>query len=437
MNNFFIEELHIKNFRSFAELNVDFNKKLNVIVGINGAGKSTLLDAISISLSTLFNKINSSNSLPISKDDARKVSYDLGSRADIQSQYPVVVSATGVIDGHYQNWTRQLNGEKSKTTIKDAKEIINYGEYLQSEIKFGNNELIIPMIAYYGTSRLYTKKAEWGKSFDRFPSRLDGFIDALNPVTNEKRMVQWFEEMRYIELDEGKSLPELSAVKNAMIECLKLAFPNYRNIQVNYSVKRHEIIISYYKSSRDGDDEKVVLPLRLMSDGIKVTVGMVADIAHRMARLNPQLFDKICDTPGVILIDEIDMHLHPMWQKIILKSLTKIFPNIQFIVTTHSPIVISNTESEFLIVLNDGIVSKVDYSYGKSVKSILLEIMEVGEYRPRNIIEKLNQLHDSVDAGNIESAKDMLNDLKAVLGSHDPEVVSAETAIELEDILRG
>ena len=108
-----------------------------------------------------------------------------------------------------------------------------------------------------------------------------------------------------------------------------------------------------------------------------------SDIAHRMAVLNPQLGDAILETPGIIVIDEVELHLHPGWQKRILKDLTSVFPNIQFIVATHSPIIISSCKNENLILIKGN--QEIKYlpnAYGYSVEDVL-ELRQESTAKPK------------------------------------------------------
>lgn len=128
--------------------------------------------------------------------------------------------------------------------------------------------------------------------------------------------------MTEIQLQEGSLVPELEVVKRAMEKCYTGAQNSGDKAKFEYKLKSNEIEIEYKK---DGVVEK--LPMRLLSDGLKITISMVADIAYRMAVLNPQLLDNILEeTPGIVLIDEVDMHLHPAWQKWIVEDLHYIFP---------------------------------------------------------------------------------------------------------------
>ena len=127
-----------------------------------------------------------------------------------------------------------------------------------------------------------------------------------------------------------------------------------------------------------------------MSDGYRNMLSMVADIAYRMALLNPQFLGEVTKkTSGVVLIDEIDLHLHPAWQRHIVSALKEIFPKVQFIVSTHAPSVISSVPKEEIVVLENHQVRRAELpTYGKDANSILKTVMDVPE-RPDPVAEKL------------------------------------------------
>ena len=131
---------------------------------------------------------------------------------------------------------------------------------------------------------------------------------------------------------------------------LTISITGYSDIKIQFNLDTNEIDVIY----TDNIQQPVRIPLLQLSDGYKCTISLIADIAYRMAILNPQLLDNVVsETPGIILIDEIDLHLHPSWQRRILNDLTTIFPKVQFIVSTHAPAVISSIKSESLIILKD------------------------------------------------------------------------------------
>ncbi|MCK4024640.1 AAA family ATPase [Streptococcus iners] len=424
-----LTSLHLKNFRCFESLDLALNERCTVIAGVNGSGKSTILDAIAISVGTYFAKIPMSYSLPINKDDALRRTFAIGSVVDTQSQYPVVISSRGIMDGKELNWVRELRGQKNRTTVKEAGELIEVGYRYQKQIQEGDVNLVLPIIAYYGTGRLYKKKTNRTGNHKKKSTRMDGYSDALSSGTNEKQLFRWFEDMTLIQLQEGKLIPELEAVKKAMKRCFLSGHPNLvSDVAIAYSVKSKEIEITY--SYSDGRIEK--LPLHMFSDGIRITMTMVADIASRMAMLNPQLLDCVLETPGLVLIDEIDMHLHPSWQSKILNTLLDTFPNVQFITTTHSPIVISNLKTEYLRLLNNGIIETVENSYGKDIRDILQFIMGT-EYRPSEVRSLITEIHDKLDSNDLSQAGELIDRLKELLGENDSEVIAAQTSLELEN----
>ncbi len=146
-------------------------------------------------------------------------------------------------------------------------------------------------------------------------------------------------------------------------------------MKVQFNLDTGDLEVIYF----DSNNEHVRIPVSMLSDGYKCTISLIADIAYRMAVLNPQLFDNVLtETEGIVIIDEIDLHLHPMWQKRILKDLMSIFPKVQFIVSTHAPEVINSVRSESIVVLKNNTVKYVgDETYGKDANTILREVMDV------------------------------------------------------------
>ena len=316
-----IKEIVLKNFRCYQDLKIDLDEKYTVLIGSNGAGKSTILDAISIALGGYISSFD--RLYGILKDDPHYKMYELGSKIEREHQFPVEIKINTEIEDKKIRWQRELRSEKGKTANKDIKEISNYAKEIEARVKSGDKTLILPLIAYYGTGRLWMQKRKKSslKNAERF-SRLKGYVDCLSSASNERLMLKWFEDMTYLELQEGKRIPELEVVKKAMSQCYKSINENIDNVNFIFSMKSKEleIIIKH----KNGNVEN--LPLRLLSDGAKSTLSMFADIAYRMAVLNPQLLDEIKEkTPGIVLIDEIDMHLHPEWQSKIIKDLHEVF----------------------------------------------------------------------------------------------------------------
>ena len=427
-----IKEIKIKNFRCYENVKIKLNPDYTVLIGINGAGKSTILDAISIALGGYISTFDGMGTYGIDKSDSHYKMYEIGSSIEREHQFPVKIYAECEIDKKQISWRRGLNGEKGRTTSIGAKEIIRYASEIQTEIKMGNKDVILPVIAYYGTGRLWMQKKDRNlKKIQESFSRLKGYVDCIESASNEKMMLKWFEKMTYLELQEGKRIPELSVVKNVLSQSYMAIDETIKTAEFNFKVRSGELEVAIRRENGIVEN----LPLRILSDGIKSTLSMIADIAYRMAILNPQLLDDILEeTSGVVLIDEIDMHLHPSWQKKIISVLKKIFPKVQFVFTTHSPSILSNVSNKNVLILdNFEIYPLENMTYGKDIEAILREVMRV-QVRPKEVIDKLKLFNDLLDENNLLEAKKILKELEEILGKDDSEVVERRISLELEEI---
>ena len=434
-----IKELYLKNFRCFDELTINFPTGYTVFIGNNGAGKSSILNAIQIILDNFVSAAQidirkpskNFNDMPIQESDVRIETVPIGSTLTSKSQYPLLLKiSVQKSDGSIENWQRGL---KSYLTSDDDRlgYIRHYVSVLQNQVANGEN-IILPIIAYYGTRR------QWDKTDDRpeknllFIPQMNGYVNALSAKPfNIEVMRHWFSRMLLI--SRKKSVSEFQAVRNAIACCYRSIDDrkNLKDVIIDYDAEKEDIEIQMYFNG--GTIE--VLPLHYLSDGAKSILAIVADIAYRMAILNPHLLDKvITDTDGIVLIDEIDMHLHPSWQRKIIDSLHKTFPKVQFIFTTHSPTVLTNVPKENIQILKEGKIFNTETNtYGRDVNSILREIMYT-EIRPSEVKEKLTAFSNAIDDSDLDTAETLLKELRTILGDNDSEVVGAQVTLDLEKI---
>jgi predicted ATP-binding protein involved in virulence len=247
------------------------------------------------------------------------------------------------------------------------------------------------------------------------------YVDAINQnYINFESFFWWFKYKEDLEqelrLDGDLNYQDyqLTFVRQAILSVL----PEYTDLRVKRS--RMQIVL------KKQDHELV---LNQLSDGEKNLLVMVADIARRLAIANPDPTKNALEGEGIILIDEIELHLHPQWQRDIIPRLTSTFPNCQFIVTTHSPQVLSNVKKENVFIVEDFQVYPADaYTFGRDSNSILSELMGVTE-RPVKIQNKLTECLYKIDDGQIEEAKILLHELSDLLGHNDSEIVKANTLI--------
>jgi len=327
-----IKTLRLQNFRKYADSTFCFHPRFSVMIGDNGSGKTTILEALSVMLGTyhLRSKIGSSRS-GIRKEEVRVAIHDKFDQVSIEEQIPSLLSAKGSLHGKPINWMRTF-GDRGK----DAREMISSGAEDIASARNGK-DITLPVFQYYGTGRLWDshRKTNIGKP----DSRLAGYRNCFDPKSDHTLFKKWFKQLELAAIQKQKRIGALEAVRGAVKQCI----PGAENFY--YDISHDALMIVLEKEGYFLFDN--------LSDGYRNMVAMVADIAHRAARLNPHLESRAAlESQGVVLIDEIDLHLHPKWQRHIVEDLKKAFPNIQFIVTTHSPFIVQSMQPGEVIDLN-------------------------------------------------------------------------------------
>ncbi|WP_064024899.1 AAA family ATPase [Methylomonas koyamae] len=328
-----INKLELYNFRCFKDYSLDLsNYRFSLLIGENGSGKSAILDALAVAVGSFLltiPNIKSTDKRHISKDDVRYEELVFGQaivkeEADLRD---TIVWASGIINNEKIWWARTKD---SKTTRKHAKNITELVNKLARE-KTSLNTLF-PVIAYYSTGRLWKLLKETDKQTQSPTSRFDGYRDCLNPASDQKRFFRWFKTQEIAALQKQEYRHALEAVREAIVRMIPDAQAAWWD--VDWDELRIQITT---------DERTQTIPFHLLSDGYRNMIGMVADIAYRMATLNPQLeADVIKQTEGIVLIDEIDLHLHPKWQREVVGRLLTTFPKVQFVASSHSPFIIQS-----------------------------------------------------------------------------------------------
>ncbi len=433
-----IKSLRLKNYRSFEEFNIDFDDNLTVIVAENGVGKSSVLDAVSVALGQFVGGFDAGRDSGFVPDDARLAITNSDSTThmiEMESQYPIELFAKGQVDGIDEEWSRDLTGNKARTTYGKASVLNQYAKKLQDEVR-KELRVSLPIISYYGTGRLWNQKQKVKESSEHH-SRLFGYDRALEPASTYKEFAKWFEDESKAEYDKivemvqrgesiNSNLIEASAglqnIREAVNICLKVS--GWENIRYNSKFKK--IIATH---STQG-----VIPVERLSDGVRSMLAMTADIAYRCTKLNPHLNNAPKETKGIVQIDEIEMHLHPKWQQEVIPNLQKAFPLIQFIITTHSPQVLSGIKNEAIrIISNAKVYSAPLGTEGAEASRILKRVFEV-DLRPKNnsISIKLNKYLDLVydeKWGSTEAMR-LRKELDIIFHGEEPVLIEADLYIE-------
>ena len=434
-----LKNMKISNYRCFKEVEIDFDDHFTLVVGKNGAGKTTILDAVAVSVSTFLLGIDGGVSRSILKDDSRYEFHDLNGTIDPQHQFPVSIESIGdCLDQQNVRWIRSLNSESGNTTIKDARELTNIAKKVQNQIMTGDKSLVLPLLSYYGTGRLYAQKKEKKniKSLTEFKRQV-GYVACMAAESNDKLMLNWFQMQTLKSLQEQQKTGILErplllkTVEKAICRSFE-RISGARNASLIFDLDTHRLVLEF--ETAEGNAQKFTMDE--MSGGYKNTLSMIGDIAYRMAVLNPMLGDLVLEkTPGIVLIDEIDLHLHPQWQQTILSDLHAVFPCIQFIVSTHAPEVINSVPREQIRVLDNGkIYMSAAQTYGRDANSILREVMNVSE-RPTDIKQRMDLFYAYMDEDNYEEANRVLTEIEAIVGTTDPDIAAARTSLDLEILL--
>lgn len=431
-----IDTIHIQNYRCFREMDIALDEHMTLFVGKNGAGKSTILDAAAVVASTFLCGIEGGISRNIQREDSRYEFYEIEGMVDAQHQFPVIIMANGECGGKKGiEWTRSLSSVGGKTTVKDARNLIAVAEQMQGQVMAGDTETVLPILSYYGTGRLYAQKKEKRnlQTLQRF-NRQVGYLDCMAAESNEKMMLNWFEKMTLKSLQnqqktgKAEKILQLVAVEDAISRCFQ-KISGCGAVEMAFDLDTHRIMVEY----EAGDGKRNRFALNEMSDGYKNTLSMIGDIAYRMAVLNPQMGREVLEkTPGIVLIDEIDLHLHPEWQQTILKDLQELFPRVQFLVTSHAPAVIHSVKKENIRILDgESVFIPAEQTYGRDANSILREVMQVGE-RPEEVRRLLGDYYQAIDREETARAEELLEQIEDIVGENDPEINGAKVTLDFE-----
>lgn len=354
-----IKQLLIENFRAIEHLELECSNGVNVFIGDNGAGKSTALDAINILYSWLVARFNSTKGKgkSVKKEDIRN-----------GAQY-CFLSIVVEHQGTQARWSlckslSSSNVEQQKQT--NLEELNGFVEQLLSI-----SEEKKPFLSYYGVNRNVVS-VRFDKSLSKKKSNTSFDLDSSASV-NWKSFFNWFYESENEEnrmkvwFNPNYHNEALDAVR----DCLSDVFPGYSNLRIEDKPTRLVIQKNNQKINFDR-----------LSDGEKCYITLVLDIARRLATSNTGEDSPLLGAQ-IVMIDEVDLHLHPSWQLYVISNLEKKFPNCQFFITSHSSLVLSGLrDSGQLIVLRDGKRIEVsDIPYGDNGDYILKRFFNMDEVR--------------------------------------------------------
>ena len=417
-----LQTIRINNYRAIRRMTLPLDEKLTVFFGDNAHGKTSVLGAIAVGLGSLLKllpNVNSQGFVPM----------------DRRGDSPIEIELTAV-DG--TTWTR-FNDHQGKVKDFDRDLVTRLGPFLDRDRSIHNVE-DLPIVAFYDTDRTILEKPSRRRSLTVInPGRTAALEGSLSSTTDFEVFLQWFyarenEELRY---QRGigtfdRRLGDLNAVRRAMGSMVpEISDPRVR-------VEPFEFVVTANFESDEGEE----LSLSQLSGGYRIMVTLVADLAWRMAHGNPHLEDPL-QSEAIVLIDEIELHLHPLWQQRVLTDLMRTFPNTQFIVTTHSPQILSTISPRHIVRLareaGDIVAGTTPNptTFGAKAGYVLDTVMGVNERPSGNeFVELLNQYWTLILEGNGESedAKGLRRRLNG-LSPQDPGLDRADMEIRRQKML--
>lgn len=437
-----LKKVTLNNFRCFESLDLVLHPKLTVLVGENGAGKTAILDGIATALTPVLTYLSSANQRlsgrGITDADFRLVAVPGQSGAERWRlvDYAQVVAET--TDGKkWDYWRPSGSGVEEP---KDKIGLVQLKSYVQAIIENYKSDtpVLTPVFAYYGARRGYIKIPErLRESKENYEFPTSALMGALDAMSDFKELLKWFDGEEAAELRANRGLPpgeyqasaQLQAVRNAIESLLGGDFKN------PYFNRGHKFVI---ESAQGGPP----LQVNQLSQGYQSMLALAMDFSRRLALANRHMHDGNTATedatgtaPAIMLVDEVDLHLHPSWQQRVLGDLLRTFPNTQFIVTTHSPQVLTTVPSECVRILKDGkIFAAPAGTEGAEPARLLKQVLGLKDVRPlaNQATQELKEYLALVDKDQWGSPRAMA--LRQILDAryqgNEPELLEADLQIE-------
>ena len=418
-----LASLDLVNFRGFESVNLTFEPQLTVLIGNNGAGKTTILEAVAGSLQYIKDEIQDQKQTELFKDTDIRTAPNIDSfevrlrldepKTELKASYSL----------RFKTAFEYISGQSMNTDDEPVDEPDYATKSLMKSWYADNGSLEI--LAYYPCEAISVQNGSVTKFNPR--NAQSAYDDVLNGRFNFSVLKKWLVYQFNIKQEVGS---------NAYFDRIADIITGEHGIlndedEVQFSQMR----VTYL---RDEDTEGSLLFTKgdvgitehQLSSGEKLLFALFADIARRLITANPKSNDPLTEGSGVVLIDEIDLHLHPKWQQKVVGSLLSIFPNVQFLVTSHSAEVLKGLDRKHIRILkNRQIISTAPFIKGRKSSAVLEDAFEIPELTPE-YEEKIKQFYRAVETDKI-TARRLLDEIKEDFGEQDENVLRAESYFEI------
>ncbi|AFC26585.1 AAA family ATPase [Saprospira grandis] len=428
-----LKSLSIEGFRGFKdrqEIIFPENGEPLVILGVNGAGKTAVLEAIRAAIAPFVFDLGSQNKASVSDAMERMLKYqDIhleAKRAAVFLKWSCDLGSRR-FDLYAQTIFYKRDAQKVEFFLKKKND---YRFYVNRVLRY-DTEVSLPVISYYASDRNIRDSS---LDFLQKEEITTWYANTLsNGPVDFKRFFSWYRftedienEQRLGQEDFSYKHPQLEAVRQAIIQMMGDEFKDLR-------IQRSPYVDMILKK------QGAQLSVMQLSSGEKALLALAGDLAMRLALANEGEEHPLRGA-GVVMIDEIDLHLHPSWQRKVVSRLRQTFPNIQFILTTHSPLVINHLKAESLYLLKDNqCFPVIDFNpYGADIETVLawqgLSPEEIQGEVPLEGISKTLQL---IQDNQLQKAKEEIVKLKKEMDKEHPKIKALESQIEIKEMLNG
>jgi predicted ATP-binding protein involved in virulence len=437
-----IKHIRIQDFRGIDDLSLDFDSNnINVLIGVNGVGKSSVIDSLCLLLLEYVNKLREvfrERNQTIVRVQAGSNTYhfninDGSYLKEQKNELSIIRNGANssilemLVDYNHQNfkWSKSIErGDDKSVKVSEESGLV---ALIDEIIPSYSPNCSIPLVLCYLVNRAVLDISLDLSDTSNF-TQLKAFDDSLTGAqAGFDEFFRWFRSLEDLENEERRDQPEH---RDHRLEAVRKALPKFMPEFTNLRIRRSPLRMTVFKQDKE-------LIINQLSDGEKCLLAMVSDLARRLAIANPCLTDPL-QGEGIVLIDEIELHFHPQWQRGILPTFASTFPNCQFIVSTHSPQIISDVQPEAVYILKQTPQGLTAYhpvsSYGRDSNQILEDVMEEPD-RPQPIKNQLQQLFHLIDDGNLAAAQQLKEQLEQQIGLDEPEFVKADVMIRRKEIL--
>lgn len=407
-----IKSISIKNYKAFRDLNLNFDGRSTVLFGINGVGKSTVLSAINYIFRVFLNQMNpvQSKAFESFQDEMVSVGYE-----------NLEIKATVSLQDNYLLSRSYKLSRTNQRTSEPTYPKVNYAAFKDKfrELYLEKDEIGMPIFVHYGTNRAVLDIPDRIRGKHTF-DKLSAIERAIDQKLDFRTFFEWYRDREAEEVLQVRDSVDFAYVDSALA-CVRKVIETMIGDVSGLQIKRSPIRMVVTKAGKE-------IRVDMLSDGEKCTLALLGDLARRLILANPEAENPLEGT-GIVLIDEIELHMHPSWQRRILHVLREVFPNIQFIVTTHSPQVLGEVNDEYAIVslkLDDdgyGIAEKnINRMDGFDSNMILEEYMNTpSESNVKKTLVK--SINEAVRRKDYLLAEEKLIELRKLAGEEDEDYI--------------